>query len=279
MAFKDILFTLTSYPEPTPSSAVNDAIAVAATLGAHLAAISCEVHVEVPGHFLAGKIANIPGLVAAEAAKSRKNAKDLLAAFDTAAEKSGVSHEMILEKCATHRTPSLLVEYARIRDLTIMPLPKSYDQWYSEELIFESGRPILVLPAAPLSRPFQLETVVVAWDFSRAAARAVADALPLLEKAKKVRIVTVVNEKPFDTKTSNEDLARNLARHGIEIVLDNVDAAGRSIGEVLEAHVRAHKADVLVMGAYGHSKWREIVLGGATKSLLSNPPVPVLFSH
>ncbi len=279
MAFKDILFTLTSYPEPTPSSAVNDAIAVAATLGAHLAAISCEVHVEVPGHFLAGKIANIPGLVAAEAAKSRKNAKDLLAAFDTAAEKSGVSHEMILEKCATHRTPSLLVEYARIRDLTIMPLPESYDQWYAEELIFESGRPILVLPTAPLSRPFQLETVVVAWDFSRAAARAVADALPLLEKAKKVRIVTVVNEKPFDTKTSNEDLAKNLGRHGIDAVLDNVDAAGRSIGEVLEAHVLAHKADVLVMGAYGHSKWREIVLGGATKSLLSNPPVPVLFSH
>lgn len=279
MAFKDVLFTLTSYPEPTPLSAVNDAVSVAATLGAHLAAISCEVHVEVPGQFLAGKIANVAGLVAAEAAKSRKNAKDLLAAFDTAAEKSGVPHEMILEKCATYRTPSLLVEYARIRDLTILPLPESYDQWYAEELIFESGRPILVLPTAPLSRPFQLETVVVAWDFSRAAARAVADALPLLEKAKKVRIVTVVNEKPLDTKTSNEDLAKNLGRHGIEIVLDNVDAAGRSIGEVLEAHVLAHKADVLVMGAYGHSKWREIVLGGATKSLLSNPPVPVLFSH
>jgi len=279
MAIKDILFTLTSYPEPTPSSAVNDAIAVAATLGAHLAAISCEVHVEVPGHFLAGKIANLPGLVAAEAAKSRKNAKDLLDAFDTAAEKSDVPHEMILEKCATYRTSSLLVEYARIRDLTILPLPESYDQWYAEELIFESGRPILVLPTAPLSRPFQLETVVVAWDFSRAAARAVADALPLLENAKKVRIVTVVNEKAFDTKTSNEDLAKNLGRHGIQVVLDNVDAAGRSIGEVLEAHVLAHKADVLVMGAYGHSKWREIVLGGATKSLLSNPPVPVLFSH
>ena len=116
-------------------------------------------------------------------------------------------------------------------------------------------------------------------DFSRAAARLVADALPLLENAKKLRIVTVVNEKPFDTKTSNEDLAKNLGRHGIQVVLDNVDAAGRSIGEVLEAHVLAHKADVLVMGAYGHSKWREIVLGGATKSLLSNPPVPVLFSH
>jgi nucleotide-binding universal stress UspA family protein len=278
MAFKDLLFTLASYPEPTPVSAVKDAVSVASALGAHLAAISCEVHVEVPGHFLAG-IANIPGLVAAEAAKSRKNAKDLLDAFDAAAEKSGVSHEMILEKCATYQAPSRLVEYARTRDLTIVPAPESYDQWYAEELIFESGRPALILPIAPLARPFEPETIVVAWDFSRTAARAVADALPLLEKARKVRIITVVNEKSFDTKTSNEELAKNLARHGIEIVLDNVDAAGRSIGEVLEPYALSHKADMLVMGAYGHSKWREVVLGGATKSLLSNPPVPVLFSH
>ena len=68
MAFKDILVTLTSYPDPTPVSVLDDAVSIAATLGAHLAAVSCEVHVQVPGHFLAGSIANIPGIIAGEGA-------------------------------------------------------------------------------------------------------------------------------------------------------------------------------------------------------------------
>ena len=279
MAFKDILLTLTSYPEPTPVSVVEDAVSIAATLGAHLAAVSCEVHVEVPGHFLAGSIANIPGIIAGEAKKSRKNVRDLLAAFDAAAETSSVLHETFMEKCPTFQVPDLLVDYARLRDLTIVPVPESYEQWYAETVIFGSGRPTLVLPETPRTSPFELGTVVVAWDFSRAAARAVSDAIPLLERAKKVRIVTVTNEKSFDTKQSAEELAKNLARHGVDVVLDQVDANGRRIGAVLEAYTLAHRADVLVMGAYGHSKWREFILGGATKSLLSKPPLPILLSH
>ena len=72
---------------------------------------------------------------------------------------------------------------------------------------------------------------------------------------------------------------KNLARHGIDVVLDKVDANGRRIGEVLEAYTISHQVDVLVMGAYGHARWREFILGGATKSLLSKPPLPILFSH
>ena len=116
------------------------------------------------------------------------------------------------------------MEYARLRDLTI--LPASSDQWYAESVLFGSGRPTMILPENPKRRPFQLGTVAVAWDFSRAAARAVSDALPILELAKKVRIVTVVNEKALDTKRSGEELAKNLARHGIDVVLDRVDAKG-----------------------------------------------------
>lgn len=277
MAFKDILVTLTSYPEPTPISVAEDAVAIAAALGAHLAAVACEVHVEIPGHFLSGGI--VPGIVAGEAAKSRKNAQSLLAAFDAAADKAGVAHETILEKAPTSAVQDLLVDYARLRDLTIVSVPEGYDQWYAEAVIFGSGRPTLILPESPRSRPFELGTVVVAWDFSRAAARAVADALPLLEKAKKVRIVTVANEKEFDTKHSAEELAKNLARHGIDVVLDKVDAKDKAIGDVLEAYVAAQRADVLVMGAYGHARWREFILGGATRNLLSKPPLPILFSH
>ncbi len=184
-----------------------------------------------------------------------------------------------MERCPTFEVPELLVDYARLRDLTIVPVPESYDQWYAETVIFGSGRPTLILPETPRARPFELGTVVVAWDFSRVAARAVSDALPLLERARKVRVVTVTNEKSLDTKHSGEELAKNLSRHGIDVVLDKVDADGRSIGKVLETYTLSHQVDVLVMGAYGHSRWREFILGGATKSLLSKPPLPILLSH
>lgn len=279
MAFKDILLTLTSYPDPTTVAAAEEAVAIAASLGAHLAAVACEVHVEIPGHFLSGSVANIPGLIAGEAEKSRKNARDVLAAFDAAANKAGILHETYVEKCPTFAVPDMLVEYARLRDLTIVPVPEGYDQWYAEQVIFGSGRPTLVLPEGPRPRPFELGTVAVAWDFSRAAARAVSDALPLLEKAKKVRIVTVTNEKKLDSKHSAEELAKNLARHGIDVVLDKIDADGRGIGEVLEAYTVSQKIDVLAMGAFGTSRWREFILGGATRSLLSKPPLPIMFSH
>ena len=116
MAFKDILLTLTSYPEPTPVSVLEDAVSIAATLGAHITAVACEVHVQVPGHFLPGSIANLPGILAGEAEKSRRSAKDMLA---------GVLHETFMEKCPTFRVPDLLVDYARLRDLTLVPVPES----------------------------------------------------------------------------------------------------------------------------------------------------------
>jgi nucleotide-binding universal stress UspA family protein len=277
MAFKDILVALNSYPDPTPVSVVDSAVSIAAALGAHIAALSYETSVQVPGHFISSSL--IDGVIAEETSKSRKTARELLAAFDAAAEKSGIAHETILEKGLTLEIPDMLVEYARLRDLTILSVPVSYDQWYAEALIFGSGRPTLILPEAPRPRPFELGTVAVAWDFSRAAARAISDALPILELARKVRVVTVIKEKALDNKHSAEELAKNLARHGIDVVLDEVDASGNPIGSVLESHALSHKADLLVMGAYGHSRLREFILGGATQSLLSKPPLPILFSH
>ena len=141
MAFKDILVTLTSYPDPTPVSAVEDAIAVAAALGAHITALSCEVQVEVPGHFISGSAFGLPGVIAGEAARSRKHAQDLLAAFDAAAASAGVSRETILQKCKSFEVPELLCEYARLRDLTI--IPESPDRWSAEAVILVAGPFIL----------------------------------------------------------------------------------------------------------------------------------------
>lgn len=276
MAVNDILLTLTSYPEPTPAAVIKEAIAVASGLGAHIAALVCEIHVEVPGHFMSGSIAGLPGILAGETAKSRRNAQALIAAFESDAARAGVSCESIRQICKPAERAELLVEYARLRDLTIMPAAD--ERWYVEAVIFGSGRPTLILPQDSRGS-FTFGTIVVAWDFSRAAARAVSDSLPLLERAAKVRVVTVLNEKHLDRTHSAEELSKNLARHGIDVVLDRVDAGGRAIGEVLGRYAASHAADVLVMGAYGHSRLQEFVLGGATRSLLSKPPLPILFSH
>ena len=282
MEVRDILLALTTYPEATPVSVVDEAVAFAVALGARISAIACEVKIQAPGSILAGKVLDIAALAATEAKKSSTNAKNLLAAFQDAAEKHGVLQDRILEHCLTSEVPDVLVEYARLRDSTIVPVPVGdhFDQWYAESIIFGSGRATLVMPHTP-KRPgaFALDAVVVAWDFSRPAARAVADALPLLEKAKQVYVVTVSNEKAIESRRSGTELAKHLKRHGVDAVLDTVDAAGRGIGDILKSYVTSRSADLLVMGAYGHSRIREFILGGATKSMLSRPPVPVFLSH
>jgi nucleotide-binding universal stress UspA family protein len=282
MSFKDVLIALTTYPQPTPPSAVDDAVDLAAALGAKVSAIACEVKVNVPGTLLGRRFLNVPGMIAGEAKKSATNAQQLLAAFQAAAEKSGAFQERILEQCLTSEVPAVLIEYSRLRDLTIVPMLErdSLDQWYAESVIFGSGRPTVILPhERKRSGSFALDTVIVAWDFSRAATRAMADAIPILEKAKRVCVLTVTKEKAIDTRRSGAELAKHLARHGANVVLDEVDAKGRSIGDVFEAHVTYRNADLLVMGAYGHSRLREFVLGGATKSMLARPPLPIFLSH
>lgn len=282
MEIKDILLALTTYPEATPVSAVDEAVAFAAAVGARISAIACEVKIQAPGNVLAGAVLDVAALVAAEAKKSSTNAKTLLTAFQDAAEKRGVFQDRILEHCLTSEAPGVLVEYARLRDLTIVPVPVGdyFDQWYAEAIIFGSGHPTLVLPhTRKRAGAFTLDVVAVAWDFSRPAARAVADALPLLEKAKKVHVLTVANEKVIESRRPTAEFAKYLGRHDVDVVLDTVDAADRRIGDILESYVTSCNADMLVMGAYGHSRIREFILGGATKSMLSRPPLPIFLSH
>lgn len=281
MAIKNILFALTTYPEPTSDSAIQNAVAFAAIAKSHITAVACETHIQMPGHiqFVPSSIINVSGMIAAETHKSRENAKRLLAEFERTAKKFGVAYELASEKGATAEVPSMLVQYSRLHDITIAPVSESTDPWYAEAIIFGSGKPTLVIPERKHERPISVDTVAVAWDFSRNAARAISDAMPILELSKTVRIVTVLNEKALDKTHSATELAKTLSRHGLSISLDEVDSQGRSIGAVLESHIATCNADMLVMGAYGHSRFREFVLGGATRSMLTKPPVPILFSH
>lgn len=283
MTFKDLLIVLTTYPDPTPVSEIAQGIDFAAAIGAKISAVACEVEFQIPGSIV-GNLFNVPALAAAESRKSSTNALALLTTFQEAAEQRGIFHERRSETCLISEVADVLIGHARLRDLTIVPVSEGgyvdIGDWYVEQIVFGSGRPTLITPKPASHRgAFTLNTVVVAWDFSRPAARAIADAIPILAMAKRVYVVTVTGDKVINTTRSGAELAKHLANHGVEVTLDTADAAGRSIGDALDSYVASREADLLVMGAYGHSRIRDFILGGATKSMLARPPLPIFLSH
>ena len=281
MAIKDILLELNSYPNVSPASAIEQGVAIAAILKAKITALTFEFDIEVPGTIVPSSFFSIGSIVDAERNKSACNAKTGLDAFAVVAAERGVVHDKLLELRTTARIPGAVIEYARLRDLTIIPVedPAGFQQYIAECVIFGSGRPVIVVPAEPRRKIQTLDTIGIAWDFSRPAARAIADAMPILQAAKTVRAVIVTNEKNMDTRRSGVDMARHLALHGITLILDEEDAAGRSIGQTLDSYTEKHDLDLLVMGAYGHWRMRDFFLGGATKSFVANPKLPIFLSH
>ncbi len=240
-----------------------------------------EVNIQSPIGLYADPV-GVSGILAADRKKSAHDARDLLSSFETIATTHGVAHDHSLLSCRLLEIPGRLIDEARYCDLAMVPLREAVaiEQDIAEELVFESGRPILVFPDDPERKlPASLKNVAVAWDFSRPATRAITDGLPLLQQAKQVRLFTVVDDKPIDKSLSTAKLAKHLARHGVEVVVEDVKSKGRAIGDVFATYVSEHKIDLLLMGAYGHSRIREFILGGATKSVLSRPPTWVLLSH
>lgn len=284
MSFRDVLVVLRTYPAGVSTSAADAAVEIAATLAPRVSAIACAIKPRVPRSILGDALINISAMVAEEYKRSEEDAERLLAAFEKAAKKRGVFGQRIFESCRAFELPDVLADYSRLRDLTVLPLPQAADipqfdaQWYAEAVIFGSGHPSVVLPREAKG-PFALETAIVAWDKSRVAARAVADALPILKKAKQVRLLTVTGEKEITSRQSASDFAQHLRLHDVSVVIDEIDAAGRAIGHVLQDQVTKHGADLLVMGAYGHSRTREFIVGGATKSMLGHPPTALFLSH
>jgi len=280
MAIKDILLPLVGEPSAAAIVAIEKSTAVAGDIGARVTAMAVEQGILVRPKVTIST--DLDNMAAAEAVRSVSNAHDLLKAFDTAATRFGVRNEQRLERFAAADIPENFAVWARLKDLSLVPVKPHDDQSEKivERLIFESGRPILMCPeefAGELAVAF--DRVVIAWDHTAPAARAVADALPWLQAAANVRIVTATDDNTLAELESGAALVSHLAEHGIKAAFETVRIDGSAVGKVFEAYVKANAIDLLVMGAYRHSRLNEIVWGGATKTIIGRPPCWVMMSH
>jgi nucleotide-binding universal stress UspA family protein len=144
----------------------------------------------------------------------------------------------------------------------------------TEAALFASGRGTLLVPPG-YRTPDAIRGVLIAWNDTREAARAVAEALPLISRASKVDVVLVDAE----TDAAASDLARYLDRHGAKVTVACVASAGRSVAETILTEARRQSSDLIVMGGYGHSRLREWVMGGTTLDVLQTSTVPLLIAH
>ena len=280
MAIRDIFLPLVGEPSAAAIAAIEKCTAIAGDIGARVTAMVVEQDISVrPKVAISSDLEN---MVATKAVRSVSNAHDLLTAFDTAATRFGVRNEQWLQRFASADIPANLAVWARLKDLSLLPVKPHDDQWEKivERLIFESGRPILMCPeelAGELTVAF--DNVVIAWDHSAPAARAVADALPWLQAAANVHIITATDNNTPAELVSGTALVSHLAEHGIEATFEMIKIDGSAVGKVFETYVKANAIDLLVMGAYHHSRLNEIVWGGATKTVIGRPPCWVMMSH
>lgn len=255
------------------------AISVAATFDAHLAAIGFDYAPVLPPM---DTVSAIPSdILDAEREANRKAASDAIARFEEAARLAAVSAESRLVEASVSGATKVLGTIARTFDLSVVGQaePKSMrDDLMIEGSLFDSGRPVLVVPYIQRAG-LKLDRVMVCWDGSRNAARAINDAMPFLSRAKAVDVVTISAGKDKSGEIKGVDIAQHLARHGLNVELRRINAGDVDVANVILSDAADRDADFIVMGGYGHSRLREFVLGGATRGILSSMTVPTLMSH
>lgn len=222
------------------------------------------------------------------AAKIRKTIDDDVAAarkaFDDACQGQPVVTEWRSITTERRDACEVVLEHARAADLVIAAqADPSWDlspmMEFPDRLAIECGRPVLVIPAGGHFGPMP-KSIVVAWNNRREAARALADALPLLARAESVAVVTVEEgEAAREGKLPDTEIGAALGRHGIKAELSSIGRGSGSVGEAIRTFAAVNGADLLVMGAYGQSRFREFAFGGATRHMLRDMSLPVLFSH
>jgi nucleotide-binding universal stress UspA family protein len=175
-----------------------------------------------------------------------------------------------------------LTAAARYADLVVVgqpepePVPESTPSDLPERLALHSERPVLVVPHIGATQPGR--TVMVCWNGRREASRAVTGALPLLKAAERVIVLTIDAEKT-DEPEAGKRAGEWLARHGVKATTQSDSATATDVGNVILSRAADAAVDLIVMGIYGHSRMREFVLGGASRTLLASMTVPLVIAH
>jgi nucleotide-binding universal stress UspA family protein len=275
--FKDIIVNLTV--DATHDAAADYAISVARAFEAHLAGISFAYEPVVPGSVF-GSVA--VELVATHRAECEKAARAAISYFDETTRRVGLSAESRLQTASPAEAASMFGRIAHRFDLAVVaqaaPEMLPGRDLIIEAALFESGRPVLVVPYIQRDG-LMLDRVMVCWDGSRNAARAVGDAMPLLRRAKAVEVVIVAGEAAKSDELPGADIAHHLARHGLKVELQRIVSPTVDVANTILSHAADAGTDFIVMGGYGHSRMRELVLGGATRGILASMTVPTLMSH
>jgi nucleotide-binding universal stress UspA family protein len=278
MAYKDLLVHLDD--SKGCAKRVAAAVRLAAQHGAYLTGI-CPI-VEIP--LLNYIREQIPQDVQARMdAEARSQAETALKGLREAAERAGVAYGTRTDHALDTTLARVLSMHARYADLVVLGQVDPDEHVGSdlpEAVVLASGRPVLVVPHDWAPGPLG-ERVLIAWDASREAARAVSDALPILEQATAVLVVSI-NPKSAPLghgELPGADIALHLARHEIAVAVQSVETDRMDIGDALLSFASDRGCDLLVMGAYAHSRVRELVLGGATRTVLKSMTLPVLMAH
>ena len=205
------------------------------------------------------------------------------AMFTKAVERAGLAADCRTAHCPAIQIPDLVALNARYADAVILGQRNPDDQndvsgRAVEDIVMAAGRPALVIPYIGAGETLG-RRALVAWDGGREAARAVNDAMPLLERAESVVVLVVNPHKGDHGQEPGADIALHLARHGIKVEAQHLEAKDLSVADALLSRLADEDIDLLVMGAYGHSRLREWALGGVTRQIFAQMTVPVLMSH
>jgi nucleotide-binding universal stress UspA family protein len=263
-------------------------LAVASDLALAHGAALCGLHVPMPVRLDPSVKRLVNSGIAEIMARHRREAIDAAHELFVSATQAAPDRVWeVVEIAEPEAMPAAIFRRARCADLAVVPQVGPGERisdrpgTLPERLVMEAGRPILIVPPA-LSLPTVGRRVLVAWNQSREAARALNDALPILAKAEQVWILTI-NERGLASVDYPDARAEwavaYLGRHGITAQPLHDGTNEISASDILLSRLSDLSADLLVMGAYGHSRFRELVLGGVTREILAHMTVPVLMSH
>jgi len=276
---RDIVLHLSS--RTSGVGAMNYAVSVAGAFEAHLSGIAFALDAFIPPSTGMGDVVP-PEWIEEDRAEAENAASAAIAAFEEAARRNGISAGSRRIDASLGGAAETFGRMARRFDISIVrqaePGKTPLEELIIEAALFDSGRPVLVVPYIQKD-PLKLDRVTICWDGGRNAARAAADALPFLERAKTVDVVMVRGEAGKSDEIPGADIGEHLARHGLRAEVKQVVAAGGDVTDTLLSYAADAGTDFLVMGGYGHSRLREFILGGVTRGILASMTVPVLMSH